>query len=130
MTDSLLAEWGPHDVLTLTINRPERKNALDPELLSGLADALRTDRDRASAVILRGAGTEAFSSGYDISRLTGTVEDLEADRHIGEAGAALRACPAPAVPRPPGHRPGAAVELAPRCAPRLRRGAPALSPAA
>src|SRR5260370_42010851 len=103
MTDSLLAEWGLHDVLTLTINRPERKNALDPELLAALADALRTDGDRASAVILRGAGTEAFSSGYDISRLTGTVEDLEADRHIGEAvGAPPAGAPPPrARPRSP-----------------------------
>ncbi|HKB17551.1 MAG TPA: enoyl-CoA hydratase/isomerase family protein [Candidatus Dormibacteraeota bacterium] len=132
MTDSLLAEWGPHDVLTLTINRPERKNALDPELLSGLADALRTDRDRASAVILRGAGTEAFSSGYDISLLIGTVEDLEADRHIGEAVAALRACPAPVIARLQGHCHGAAVELALNCdlriaADDLRLSVPAVS---
>src|SRR5260370_11645968 len=132
MTDSLLAEWGPHDVLTLTINRPERKNALDPELLSGLADALRTDRDRASAVILRGAGTEAFSSGYDISLLIGTVEDLEADRHIGEAVAALRACPAPVIARLQGHCHGAALQLALNCDLRiaaydLRLSVPAVS---
>jgi len=132
MTESLLAEWGPHDVLTLTLNRPERKNALDPELLSALADALRIDGGRASAVILRGAGTEAFSSGYDIARLTGTVEDLEADRHIGEAVAALRACPAPVIARLQGHCHGAAVELALNCDLRiatdeLRLSVPAVS---
>jgi enoyl-CoA hydratase/carnithine racemase len=132
MTEALLREWGANDILTLTINRPERKNALDPELLAALAEALRTDGARAAAVILRGAGTEAFSSGYDISRLTGTVEDLEADRHIGDAVAALRACAAPVIARLQGHCHGAAVELALNCDLRiatdeLRLSVPAVS---
>ena len=132
MTDALLTEWGPHDVLTLTLNRPERRNALDPELLTALAEALRTEGPRASAVILRGAGTEAFSAGYDLSRLTGTVDDLEADRYIGEAAAALRACPAPVIARLQGHCHGAAVELALNCDLRiatddLRLSVPAVS---
>jgi len=132
LTDELLTEWGPQEVLTLTLNRPERLNALDPELLTALADALRTDGARASAVILRGSGTEAFSSGYDLSRLTGTVEDLEADQYIGEAAAALRACPAPVIARLQGHCHGAAVELALNCdlriaAKDLRLSVPAVS---
>jgi enoyl-CoA hydratase/carnithine racemase len=119
-------------VLTLTLNRPERLNALDPELLTALADALRADGARASAVILRGSGTEAFSSGYDLSRLTGTVEDLEADHYIGEVAAALRACPAPVIARLQGHCHGAAVELALNCdlriaAKDLRLSVPAVS---
>lgn len=128
----MLREWGAHDVLTLTINRPDRRNALDPELLTGLADALRDDGERASVVILRGAGTEAFSSGYDLARLTGTVDDLEADRYIGEAATALRACPAPVIARLQGHCHGAAVELAMSCdlriaADDLRLSVPAVS---
>lgn len=122
MTEALLREWGGNDILTLTINRPERKNALDPELLSALADALRTDGARASAVVLRGSGSEAFSSGYDIARLTGTVEDLDADRHIGDAVAALRACAAPVIARLQGHCHGAAVELALNCDLRIATG--------
>src|SRR5437879_578580 len=87
---------------------------------------------RASAVILRGAGTQAFSSGYDLSLLTGTVDDLEADRHIGEAAAALRACPTPVIARLQGHCHGAAVELALNCdlriaAADLRLSVPAVS---
>lgn len=122
MTEALLREWGPHDTLTLTLNRPDRLNALDPELLTDLADALRTDGARAAAVILRGAGTTAFSSGYDLSRLTGTADDLEADRFIGEAAAALRACPAPVIARLQGHCHGAAVELALNCDLRVAAG--------
>jgi enoyl-CoA hydratase/carnithine racemase len=132
MTDSLLRQWGPHDVLTLTIDRPDRRNALDPELLTALAEALRDEGERASAVILRGAGDEAFSSGYDLSRLSGTVDDLEADRYIGEAATALRACPAPVIARLQGHCHGAAVELAMSCdlriaGDKLRLSVPAVS---
>lgn len=132
LPEALRREWGAHEILTLTIDRPERKNALDPELLTALADALLIDGARASAVILRGAGTQAFSSGYDLSLLTGTVDDLEADRHIGEAAAALRACPAPVIARLQGHCHGAAVELALNCdlriaAADLRLSVPAVS---
>ena len=131
MTEALLREWGPDDVLTLTLNRPDRRNAVDPELLDSLAEALRAEGERAGAIILRGAGTEAFSAGYDLSRLTGSIEDLEADRHIGDAATALRSCPAPVVARLQGHCHGAGVELALGCDLRvacdLRLSVPAVS---
>jgi enoyl-CoA hydratase/carnithine racemase len=132
LTDALLEEWGPHDVLTLTLDRPERRNALDPELLGALAEALHRDGERAGAVILRGAGDDAFSAGYDLSKLTGTIEDLDADRHIGEAVNALRQCPAPVIARLAGHCHGAGVELALNCdlrvaTPTLRLSVPAVS---
>jgi enoyl-CoA hydratase/carnithine racemase len=54
-------------VRTLTLNRPERKNAISPQLWVELADALRdTARDRdVRALVLTGAGG-AFCSGADI----------------------------------------------------------------
>jgi len=118
-------------VLTLTLNRPDRRNALDPELLAALAAALQTEGARARAVILRGAGSDAFSAGYDLSRLTGTAADLDADRVIGEAANALRQCPAPVIARLQGHCHGAAVELALSCdlrvaSPALRMSVPAV----
>ena len=115
MTEALLREWGEHDVLTLTLNRPDRHNAVDPQLLDALSEALRSDGERAAAIILRGAGSLAFSSGYDLSLLTGSIEDLEADRHIGDAATALRSCPAPVIARLQGHCHGAGVELALNC---------------
>ena len=111
----VLAEWGEHDILTLTLNRPDRLNAVDPDVLTALAEALTASADRAAVVVLRGAGDAAFSSGYDLARLTGTTDDLEADRHIGVAVAALRACPAPVIARLRGHCHGAGVELATSC---------------
>lgn len=131
MTDSLLRDWGDGDVLTLTLNRPERRNALDPELLAALAEALGAEGERARAVILRGAGDVAFSAGYDLSRLSGTATDLDADQAIGDAATALRRCPAPVIARLHGHCHGAGVELAMNCdlriaSPALRMSVPAV----
>lgn len=132
MAESLLVEWGEHDVLTLTLNRPERRNALDPELLTALAAALREHGERAGAVILRGAGTAAFSSGYDLAHLTGTETDLDADSLIGGVAGALRNCPAPVIALLRGHCHGAGVEVAMNCdlrlaTPDLRLSVPAIS---
>jgi enoyl-CoA hydratase len=54
-------------VRRITLNRPEKRNALSNELRAELFDALRAaDRDAAARVsIVRGAGT-CFSAGYDL----------------------------------------------------------------
>jgi enoyl-CoA hydratase len=54
-------------VRRLTLNRPEKRNALSNELRTGLFEALRVaDRDDAVRVsIIRGAGP-CFSAGYDL----------------------------------------------------------------
>jgi enoyl-CoA hydratase/carnithine racemase len=70
---------------------------------------------KASAVILRGAGGQAFSAGFDLDELTGSEEDLEADPAIGRAADALSRCPVPVVAQLQGHCHGAAVELALNC---------------
>ncbi|MBC2769032.1 enoyl-CoA hydratase-related protein [Pusillimonas minor] len=55
-------------VLTLTLNRPDAHNALDPELLCRLVDALDAfDTDpNLHVAILTGAGPRAFCSGGDL----------------------------------------------------------------
>ncbi len=55
-------------VAVLTLNRPAARNALSPELACRLADAIEEAADDPSirAVILTGAGTQAFCSGGDL----------------------------------------------------------------
>ncbi len=103
------------DVLVLTMNRPAVLNALDFELLDELAQALKVDGKDASAVVLKGAGSRAFSAGFDLGRLEGTESDLRADDSIGAAVEAIRSCPAPVIASIRGHCHGAAVELALSC---------------
>jgi len=55
-------------IVTITLNRPERRNALSLELMERLADAwvrFRDDEDAWVAVIT-GAGDQAFSAGADL----------------------------------------------------------------
>jgi 2-(1,2-epoxy-1,2-dihydrophenyl)acetyl-CoA isomerase len=57
-------------VLTLTMNRPERLNAIDIEMLDSLVDVLTEAGrdDTVAAIILRGAG-RVFCAGADIGQM-------------------------------------------------------------
>ena len=60
-------------LLTLTINRPDKLNALSHEVMTALDDAFaRAETDDAvKAVVLTGAGEKAFVAGADIGQFTG-----------------------------------------------------------
>ncbi len=55
-------------VATITLNRPAKRNALTPELIKELHDAILEADDRVdvNVIILQGAGDD-FCSGYDLS---------------------------------------------------------------
>lgn len=78
MTDQpiLLVDAPATHVRRLTLNRPEKRNALSNDLRAAIFGALEAaDRDEAVRVtILRGAGT-CFSAGYDLSR-EGAAQEL------------------------------------------------------
>lgn len=56
------------DVAIVTIERPERRNALDAATAGALADALSDSGARARVVVVTGAG-EAFCAGGDLDEL-------------------------------------------------------------
>jgi enoyl-CoA hydratase/carnithine racemase len=58
-------------VVTITINRPDAMNAIDPETNQALCEAWTRFRDDAGAwvAILTGAGDRAFSAGADLKKL-------------------------------------------------------------
>ena len=59
---------GSDDVLTVTLARPERRNALDAPTATALAEALSAAGERARVVIVTGAGA-AFCAGGDLEEL-------------------------------------------------------------
>lgn len=65
-------------VATLTLNRPDRLNALSEEMVAGLCDALpRLSADPAvGAIVLTGAG-RGFCAGGDVKRMAETEQSLE-----------------------------------------------------
>jgi hypothetical protein len=76
--DAVLVERAG-DVLTITLNRPGRRNAYGREVRDGLVAALRLARLEGLRVELRGAGP-VFSSGGDLAEF-GTAPDL-ATAHV------------------------------------------------
>ncbi len=66
---SELLQREENGVLWLTINRPERRNAISPGVLAGLIEALtRANADReVRAIVLTGAGDKAFCAGADLA---------------------------------------------------------------
>ena len=71
-------------IATLTMNRPEARNALTPEMMTALADALpRLAADQSvRLVVLTGAGG-AFCAGGDVKRF---ASQGSADAQSGSAG--------------------------------------------
>jgi enoyl-CoA hydratase/carnithine racemase len=68
-------------VRILTMNRPEKRNALNSELTQGLLDALRLADEDASVgcVVLTGAG-QGFCAGADLSEFKGLQDPQAADK--------------------------------------------------
>jgi enoyl-CoA hydratase len=80
-------------VLVLTMNRPEAKNALSPEMLVGLADAWdRIDADEEiRCAILTGAGG-VFCAGADLKAMNDSQNTSNAAQRMrGDAGLAWKA---------------------------------------
>ena len=73
-------------VATITMNRPDRRNALNRELERDLAQALTQIRDDASvrAVVLTGAG-KGFCAGADLASVPPGFTGAQARKHIIEA---------------------------------------------
>jgi methylglutaconyl-CoA hydratase len=66
-------------IRTITLNRPERRNAITPEMQQELIASMeQAAADRCRVVILRGAG-EAFCSGLDLQALQQSGENATAD---------------------------------------------------
>jgi len=93
-----------NEVAWATMNRPERLNALNPQLVEELRDffvGLYWRRD-VRVVVLRGAG-RAFCAGLDLKDRSGsnaarTVgESLTGQRKISEIVIAMRRCPQPII---------------------------------
>ncbi|MBV5246319.1 MULTISPECIES: enoyl-CoA hydratase [Mycolicibacterium] len=63
-------------VMTLELQRPERRNALNVEIVDGLRDAIeKAATEDVRAIVLTGAG-HVFSSGADLSGGQGVADEL------------------------------------------------------
>ncbi len=120
--ESVLLEHLDGGVLTLTMNRPDRRNALNPALLSRLQTALQraaSDRD-VRAIVLTGAG-QAFSAGGDVKAMAGGAFDATLEERVRslrermESARLLHQMPKPTIAVIRGAAAGAGLSLALAC---------------
>jgi len=108
-------------IATVVFNRPRVRNAISFAMWGEIArvtEGLAKD-DSVRAIVYRGAGTDAFASGADISEFTENRKDTDsALRYNAQTSAAyhaLRDCPKPTVAMVYGYCMGGAVAVAMAC---------------
>jgi enoyl-CoA hydratase len=107
------------DILRLTINRPEKRNALSMGLLKELGAALHAHRRTpVKCVLLTGAGDKAFAAGGDLQELAATRTEKQT-RIMAEHGHTaldeIRYFPVPVIGALNGLALGGGAELAMAC---------------
>jgi enoyl-CoA hydratase len=119
MSDILVESSGA--IATVVFNRPRVRNAITHAMWSEIAritEGLAKD-DSIRALVYRGAGTEAFASGADISEFTDNRKDTETatryNRDVEAAYTAIRECPKPTVAMIHGYCMGGAMGIAMAC---------------
>ncbi|MEM1125910.1 MAG: enoyl-CoA hydratase-related protein [Bacteroidota bacterium] len=117
--DTLLYDVDAAGIATITINRPDKLNALNAEVLADLDRAFRQARadTEVVGVVLTGAGEKAFVAGADISQFT-ALDALQGHRFAVRGQAVfnrIEEMPKPVVAAVNGYALGGGCELAIAC---------------
>ncbi|UEM21986.1 enoyl-CoA hydratase/isomerase family protein [Skermanella mucosa] len=119
MNDELLVERRD-DVLSVTLNRPEKRNPLSRALLEALRGCFEAHKDDPAlrVAVLRGAGEKSFAAGgdlKDLGMLRSAEQAGEMADHAKAALDAVRRFPVPVVAALNGDALGGGAELAVAC---------------
>lgn len=119
MYQTILTELS-NNIFTITINRPDKMNALNKDVIAELSKALDEVYNNAEikAAIITGAGAKAFVAGADISEFTGL--DGKGGAALAQVGQdsvfnKIENCPKPVVAAVNGFSLGGGCELAMAC---------------
>lgn len=120
MNEELVIIDKQEDFYVLSINNPAQDNALTPEVLDKLSDALLQIKEegKARVVIISGTGEQSFSSGYDIKGLPiGTSDEkIKIQQHyLDRCFDIIVNSPFPIIAMLYGYVVGAGLELAVTC---------------
>lgn len=99
----LIAYHAVEGVARITLDRPEKRNALNPEMIAGLRDALARAAEQRDVrvVLLQGSGKD-FCAGLDLKALdeasgTGVLDHLQGARLFGDLILDIRRHPHPVI---------------------------------
>ena len=124
--NSLLVEVR-HDVLTLTINQPEKRNALSMDLLDALGSALASyaENEAIKVAVITASGDRCFAAGGDLKELDAIRSTDQAEAMSKRGRRALdqiRNFPLPVIAALNGLALGGGAELAMACDLRVAGG--------
>ena len=120
MSEYILSEVADNGVATITINRPERRNAMGFEMLGSFIKTVADlGADSAVRVIILTGGTEgSFCAGTDLSDLkqvSGTKTNLRGESEDKDRWWPLVACPKPVIAAIDGPAVGMGAEFTSQC---------------
>jgi enoyl-CoA hydratase/carnithine racemase len=116
MSDALVTRTDEDGVATLTLNRPDKLNALSPQLfveLSTHVEAIAATPETVGCVVLRGAG-RSFSAGNDLNAIS-AGERAPTPHFQAETIQAIEQLPQPSIAAVRGHCYTGGLELALGC---------------
>ncbi len=120
MSDLILLDRAD-DIATVTLNRPDKLNALNKALWTAIGTVITelAGDETLRCLVIRGAGERAFSPGADITEFETERSNVPQARAYGalmhKAMAAIRDCPHPTIALIQGICVGGGLELACMC---------------
>jgi enoyl-CoA hydratase/carnithine racemase len=117
MTDNLIVE-SDRGVVRLTLNRPEKRNALSRDLLRRLDEAIEAvAADPMARVVVLGSRGPVFCSGHDLGEMVGLTEQAYRELFIlcTRVMLGLRRLPQPVIARVQGVATAAGCQLVAAC---------------
>ncbi len=120
MEEVLVKQLSKEGVLTLSINRPEKRNAINFQLIREFEEAIELgiEDSNVKLIVVRGTGDRAFCSGGDLSEFHALHTEEDAFRMLSQMGDVLyklATCPKPTIAYLNGHAVGGGCEIATAC---------------
>ena len=88
------------DVVIVSLNRPDYRNAMTMAMYDGLAEICKSPPENARAMIIRGAGEAAFAAGTDIRQFrdfSTAQHSIDYEHKMDRILGAIEVCPIPTI---------------------------------